>query len=203
MGFSIGRFIGSIAPAIGGLFGGPVGAIVGAGIGSALNEPERPVGRALAPAQQRQLPVAPTSVVPTAVNRIPFAALPTTTRLPSLAGFGGPLVRGAAALATGFAVSDFFGNGNGRSQISIILAKARQTFGPGVTKRKIIAAAKACGIDVAAGTFGLDPREICVVIIAGSGRRRRGISAADVRRTRRTIRFVNSVRKDLKKLSMR
>lgn len=200
MGFSIGRFIGSIAPFLGASVGGPLGAAVGLGVSSALAEPARPAGRALTPAQAPQVAVRPTSVVPT-TNRLSFAALPSTT---SIAGFSAtPLLRGAAQIATGFGLSELFdsnGGGGGRSKISQILAQARQTFGAGVTKRKIIAAAKTCGIDVASATFGIDARDVCTVIIAGAGRRRRGVSAADIRRTRRTIRFVNSLRKDLKKI---
>lgn len=194
MGFSIGRFIGSIAPGIGAILGGPVGAILGAGVAGALNEPARPIGRVTTPAAP-QPPVSPTSVGPT--------VQPQAFRFPSVqtASFS-PLVRGAAQIATGFGLSEFFNGGNGcppRTELQLILAQARANV-RGATKRKIIAAAKACGIDIAAGTFGLDPRQICLVIVTGAGRRRRGISAADVRRTRRTIRFVNSLRKDLKKL---
>jgi len=70
-----------------------------------------------------------------------------------------------------------------------------------VTRNKIIEASKACGLEVAANTFGLDMREVCLVVVKGRTRRRRGVSAADIRRTKRTINFASKIRKDLKALA--
>ena len=67
-----------------------------------------------------------------------------------------------------------------------------------MTKNNIIDAAKTCGIDIAASTFGLDVTEICFVVLKGRSRRRRGISAADIRRTKRVIKFNKSLTKDLR-----
>jgi len=99
-------------------------------------------------------------------------------------------------------VLPIFGGGNGgQNPISVILAKARAATGGPVTRNKIIEAAKACGLEVAAQTFGLDVREICLVVVKGRTRRRRGVSAADIRRTKRTIGFASKIRKDLKALA--
>jgi len=194
MGFSIGRLIGSIAPGLGGILGGIPGAILGQGISAALTPPPKLVGRQTSPAAPAPV-VAATSVTP----------FPQATFSPSggRRGFAAsPVIRGAAAGGVGAAIVDFglgFFDGNGGSEISDVLATARSNV-RGATKKKIIAAAKACGIDTAAATFGLDPRQVCLVIVSGAGRRRRGVSAADIRRTKRTLRFVSSLRKDLKKI---
>lgn len=87
--------------------------------------------------------------------------------------------------------------GNGES-VSDILKLAREETGRSVTKNKIIDAAKACGIDLAASTFGISKDQVCIVIVAGRSRRSRGISAADIRRTRRVIRFNKGLTKQLK-----
>ncbi len=97
--------------------------------------------------------------------------------------------------------SIFSGGGNGQNPISVILAKARAATGGPVTRNKIIEAAKACGLEVAGQTFGLDIREVCLVVVKGRTRRRRGVSAADIRRTKRTIGFASKIRKDLKALA--
>ncbi len=85
--------------------------------------------------------------------------------------------------------------------LSEILLRAKEATGRRVTKRDIIHAAKHCGIELAAETFGISTMDVCQIVAAGAPRRRRGISAADLRRTRSTIRKVNTIRKDLKLLS--
>jgi len=200
MGFNIGRFIGQIAPFVGAALGGPIGGALGLGVSSALADDTRPaatVGRVtqpgpvsapFSPLQFQGFPGPATSIGPgfqTAAFRLP----------PGL----GPIIGGGAAGA----IPSFFGggNGNGKSPISMILAKARAATGGPVTRNKIIDAAKVCGLEVAAQTFGLEVREVCLVVVKGRTRRRRGVSAADVRRTKRTIGFASKIRKDLKALA--
>lgn len=208
MGFSIGRFLGKIAgPIIGAIIPGPLGGVIGGAISAG-------VGGASPPGRVTTPPPAPATV--TTTQTVPFAAptrsfqsSPTRFRGPtSFVGGGGTdlLLRGARGLgkaAGGAALVEgalnLFGGGSGDA-ISEILAQARQNV-RGATKNKIIAAAKVCGISLAAETYGLSDTQICQVIVAGRTRRRRGISAADIRRTKRTIRFVSSLRKDLKKVS--
>ena len=200
MGFNIGRFIGAIAPAVGGAFGGPVGGAIGLGVQAALasDSPSAAatVGRTTQPGPVSISPVAtsqfqgggffPSSTGPT------FASL---SRLPSV----------IRDIGTGIGLSSlpsiFNGGGNGNNPISIILAKARAATGGPVTRNKIIEASKACGLETAAATFGLDMREVCLVVVKGRTRRRRGVSAADIRRTKRTIGFASKIRKDLKVLA--
>lgn len=200
MGFSIGRFLGSVAGSIGSIVTGIPGAILG-GIASGFDSPAAPaqaatIGRATLPGpitaslppstQFGGFPVAPTSIAPS----FQTAAL-------------APILRGAGAIATGVGIGEmiFGGNGNGKSPTSRILAKARAATGGPVTRNKIIDAAKTCGLETAASTFGLDVREVCLVVVKGRTRRRRGVSAADIRRTKRTIGFASRIRKDLKKLA--
>ncbi len=85
----------------------------------------------------------------------------------------------------------------GIGTISLILQRAKENTGRRVTRREIIQAAKVCGIETAAATFGLSVTDVCQVVAMGAPRRRRGISAADLRRTRSTIRKVSTIRKDL------
>jgi len=199
MGFNIGRFFKKIAgPLIGGFIGGPVGAVVGGGISQAFGS-DAPEAAATAGRQTQPGPVsqpaliagAPSGRFIQASSVVPVAA--SLAKLPSALG----------ALGTGLGALSLFGGGsNGSSNpISIILAKARAATGGPVTRNKIIDAAKVCGLEIAAQTFGLDVREVCMVVVKGRSRRRRGVSAADIRRTKRTINFASKIRKDLKVLA--
>jgi hypothetical protein len=195
MGFSIGKFIGAVAPFVGGVLAGPAGAILGAGISAGLAPDPAPVpARAVTPQRQPQLPfIASTQISPTPFRAAGFGV--TRRRVGTLAGAVGGLLAGPA-------VELFGGMFGGQETVGDILAQARQTFGRGVTRNKIIAAAKACGIDQAAATFGISVTQVCKVIVAGGSRRRRGISAADIRRTRRTLRTVKNIRADLKSIRL-
>ena len=203
MGFSIGRFLAGVAPKIlgtlGGAFGGPGAAELGTRVGEGfqavesrgriptVRNPQTLPGRQLTP-QGASLGftsqqfggggLVPTSIGPSFASAIPRF-----------------LGRGGTAL-------QLFGGGNGNgSPVSRILQKAREATGGAVTRNKIIDAVKACGIETTADTFGLDIREVCLVVVKGRTRRRRGVSAADVRRTKRTIHFASKIRKDLKVLA--
>jgi len=200
MGFSIGRFLGSIAPAIGSLFG-PVGAIVGVGVSSALGPSSSP---AAAAATGRATQPGPISTQVAALSPQfmgggqPSSIAPTMASLARL-----PAVIRDVGIGLGISsVLPIFNGGDGqKSPISAILAKARAATGGPVTRNKIIDAAKTCGLEIAASTFGLEVREVCLVVVKGRTRRRRGVSAADIRRTKRTIHFASKVRKDLKALA--
>lgn len=200
MGFSIGSFLGSIAPIVGGIFGGPVGAAIGGAVGAGFaSQSSAPsvVGRQTAPIMQR--PQQLTSVVPVPVNvpRVGFA--------PSrFSGGGGTqtLTGGIVGGVARGAVSMFGAGVAAGGIVSEILQRSRESVGRGVTKKKIIAAAKTCGIGLAADSFGISESDVCRVIVSGAGRRRRGISAADVRRTKRTLRFVKKIKADVKSIRL-
>lgn len=85
--------------------------------------------------------------------------------------------------------------------ISNILKLASQACGRRITRRDVIMAVKHCGIDVASQSMCMPVRHVCQIVARGMPRRRRGISAADMRRTRSTIRKVNTIRKSLKTLA--
>ncbi len=201
MGFSIGSFIGAIAPAIGAAFG-PIGAAIGGAVGAGFAPAPTAVsvvGRQTQPSMQFPQQMSSVVPVPVSVPRIGFAG----TRQPGTAGFGvqrrrvgltGAVARGALGL---------FGSGVGTGLVvSEILQRARENSGQRVTRNKIIDSAKACGIELTADTFGLSESDVCKVIVAGRSRRRRGVSAADVRRTKRTLRFVRTIKKDLKGIKL-
>ena len=198
MGFSIGKFIGSIAPFVGGAIAGPIGAVLGAGISSGFGSsapapaPAPIPARAVTPQGPQFAPSSLTSVAPTP-NPFNVQRRRVATFLPAAG-------RAAAAGGIGGAIVSMFGGGG--ESVGDILRQARETFGRGVTKNKIINAAKFCGIESAADTFGISDTQLCKVIVSGRTRRRRGISAADIRRTRRTLRTVKSIRADLKSIRL-
>jgi len=199
MGFSIGSVLGGLLPIVGGIFGGPVGAAIGGAVGAGFAKPTAAapiVGRQTQPAVT--VPQAMTSIVPVpqfaagggGIN-ISFGNGGRQAR--TFAGGGGDrTLRGGVLTQFGRAV------GVGGGPIAEILADARAFTGGPVTKNAIIASAKVCGIDITSDTFGLTDGDVCRVIVAGRTRRRRGISAADIRRTKRTIGFVKRLTKDLK-----
>lgn len=198
MGFNIGSFLGAIAPIVGGALFGRTGAAIGGAIGAGFAPAPQAlavVGRATQPTMI--LNAAMTSIVPVPVNvpRIGFAP----TRQPGTGGFDvqrrrvgltGTIARGALGMFSGGVLAG--------TVVSEILQRARENSGQRVTRNKIIDSARACGIELTASTFGLSESDVCKVIVAGRSRRRRGVSAADVRRTKRTLRFVRGIKKDLK-----
>ena len=84
-----------------------------------------------------------------------------------------------------------------RKQFILMTARAAN---PGATAKKIIRSARECGIELAAATFGLNVLDVCFLIAQPPTRRSRGISAADMRRTRSTVRKVLTISKDLSAL---
>ena len=114
-----------------------------------------------------------------------------------------PAVKKAIPFIVGAVVGEQIGtNGTalvpGRRQQILAVARANS---PGATSKKIIRAAKECGIEIAAATFGLDVISVCFLLAQPASRRSRGISAAEMRRTRSTIRKVSTIQKQLKALS--
>ncbi len=198
MGFSIGSFLGSIAPIAGAAFGGPVGAALGTAVAAGFAPSPQAVsvvGRQTQPVmfQPQQL----TSVVPVPFSVQRFAPQPRNGF--GTAGFGVQRRRVGFVAGAARAVGPLFAAGFGAGAVvSDILNRARENSGQRVTKNKIIDSARACGIELTADTFGLSETDVCKVIVAGRSRRRRGVSAADVRRTKRTLRFVRNIKKDLK-----
>lgn len=197
MGFSIGGFLGSIAPLVGSLFG-PVGAALGTAVGAGL-----------APQAPSQGPRVAASV-PAAQRFLSAGQLGAQRVTSRFSGVGLQGDRGRAEQVqlrvpfprVGPGISGVGVATGVVSVISAILMRAREFTGRPVSARKIRDAAKFCGLDVAASMFGLSTEEVCQIIIA-KRHRRRGISASDLRRTRSTIRKINTMRKSLKKLGAR
>ena len=198
MGFSIGSFLGAAAPLIGSAFG-PIGAAIGAGIGAGfapVPQAQSVVGRQTQPVMFQPQQLASIVPVPFGGQR-QFAAQPRNGF--GTGGFGVQRRRvGFAGPVARLALPMFGAGVTAGAVISDILQRARENSGQRVTKNKIIDSARACGIELTADTFGLSESDVCKVIVAGRSRRRRGVSAADVRRTKRTLRFVRSIKKDLK-----
>ncbi len=108
-----------------------------------------------------------------------------------------PIISSGVGAVAGTAVAGFlgFGNGNGTP-----LSRARDSSGRRVTRRQVITAARVCGIETAAQSFGLSVTELCTIVSKGMPRRSRGISSSDMRRTRSTLRKMATMRKTLKPL---
>jgi len=101
----------------------------------------------------------------------------------------GALLRPGAALLAGAGV------------VAELLRASREATGLAVNAKKIRESVRVCGIELTAQTFGLTESEICTIVVSIRKRRARGISAADLRRTRSTIRKVHNIQHDLKALS--
>lgn len=166
---------------IGSLIGGPLG--IGAALGSQI-------GGIIAPRQTQAFtaggPAAQTPFLPTGgFGLAGLGTMPAVGRamLPSMAGmFGGE--RNFCPPAT-------------ISPLRMILCEASNNVQRRVTAKQIIEAARVCGLEVAAQTFGLDVTQVCTVVVTRRRRRGRGISATDLRRTRSTIRKVVAIQDDL------
>ena len=164
----MGFSIGGLLGGLAPIIGGAFGGPIGAAVGGV-------VGSAFAPR--------PPSVAP---------PIPTVTRA------GGEIIGPFSAIGSALGL-----RGNGgcpprpKTRLQMILEEARE-FQCGATRNKIIDAAKFCGIDQAADVFGLGTDDICFVVIQGKTQRRRGISAANIRTTRRVVRFNKKLSKDLK-----
>ena len=203
MGFNIGSLVGAVAPALGAVLGGAPGFAIGNLIGAGAQAVDPPrqqaaVGRATQPGP---VSVTATSVVPP-MTMLPMPAVSQAAPSMAMAATVPQVIRRGAEFALGTGLGYMMnGNGNGHSPLQQILARARQATGGPVTRNKIIDAAKTCGLQTAAQTFGISVQDVCQVVVRGRTRRRRGISAADIRRTKRTINFASKIRKDLKALA--
>lgn len=173
------RILPIAGPALGSALGGPIGGT----IAGAIFAPPPP-SPTFAPQQPAPLPVASFGNFPQTAPQTGTVrrTLPTQT---TVVGMGA-----LPAVARGV------------TRVGQIVARSSQALGRRVTSNEIVAAAIACGIDLAAQTFFLDETEVCELIVAKRKRRRaRGISAADLRRTRATIRKVSTIRKQIRALS--
>jgi len=128
-----------------------------------------------------------------------FAPRPAQAALPSILGPSvGPIIgRGAGLLGAGRLIT---GAVVGALSLKELLDIARSFTGKPVSRQKVVDAVKHCGITLAAQMFGLSETEICEIVISKGRRRGRGISAADMRRTRSTIRKVHNISHDLQRL---
>ncbi len=217
----VGEFIGGL---IGGVIGQgnpaavTAGSAIGGAVGDLISGAQPSVGVTAAQAGLLSGGFAgPTTSTGTSVG--PAVGVPSGFGGVAQAGFVGPAARaGAAVLPTILPriVDQFIerpgpvpaataqlpfmtGTRKTMTRKQFILATARAN-NPGATAKKIIRSARECGIELAAATFGLDVMSVCFLIAQPPTRRARGISAADLRRTRSTLRKVGNIQRDLSKL---
>ncbi len=129
-----------------------------------------------------------TSIGPATAIDVGITALPVIARAiqPVVARIAGQPGAGLAAGVPGAGPRQMT-----RKQFILLTARANN---PGATAKKIIRSARECGIELAAATFGLSVLDVCFLIAQPPTRRSRGISAADIRRTRATMRKVNGLK---------
>jgi len=203
-----------IGGVLGGAVGGPVGAAVGARLGGAIINGQSTSTAPIAP--NRGFPAGPSilgspTFAPPIQAGFDFAPAPVVREVGRIVG---PAIArelgqrflgdrgGLPAVTNGSTVAvPRMGTGvvcKPVSEREIILMQAR-AHSPGATARKIVLAAKACGMDVAAGMHGLSVRDVCFLVINMPRRRAKGISARDMRTTNRTLRGIDRVRKNAKR----
>ena len=85
----------------------------------------------------------------------------------------------------------------GRQLITGLLSVAGATLGRRVTANSVLSLVRELGIVAAAAALGLTAVEVAQIIAARPRRRRRGITAAQIATTRRTIRKVTSIQRAL------
>jgi len=108
-----------------------------------------------------------------------------------------PAVLQQTRMTPGSAVGLAIGTG---LTIMELLRASRAFTGRPVNAKKIRDSVKFCGIERTADAFGLSETDVCQIALSARKRRSRGISAADLRRTRSTIRKVTTIGKQLKSL---
>lgn len=79
------------------------------------------------------------------------------------------------------------------SMIRNILARASATIGKRITRKNAVALVKRIGLEAAALALGISILEMAQVVASAPTRRARGISGGDMKRTRRTLRKINSL----------
>jgi len=196
--------------ALGGAIGGPLGAALGSRAGAAIIGGATSVAPITAQTAGLVLggivPGTPTFAPPIGAsfdtgNFLPIArtvapfALPVAKELTRRFLERGPAVPGSLVTLPGPG-GQVVCKPVSRREIVLLTAKAHS---PGATARKIIRAAKECGMEIAAGMFGLPILDVCFLVINQPRRRAKGISARGMRTTNRTLRGIDRVRRNAKK----
>lgn len=190
MGFSIGSIIGAAGNA---LTGGISGALT-AGISSIFGGSSRgalPLGVPSGVRIRKGNHRGPGTVDPN-VGPSSFIADPRGSRFLTQPDFPQVSQFGTFGLTRGTALAV-----QGAGALAMLFALSRERTGQPVNRKKVAAAVRHCGIGLAADLFQLSETEICRIVISRGRRRGRGISAADLRRTRSTIRKVKNISRDL------
>ena len=146
------------------------GAILGGPVGGAVSAAGGALTRSLAPQPQ----LAPTSVAVMPPRIGGSQTGPTAT----------PVIGSAVAIA-------------GRTVIQGLLSMAGATLGKRVTASSVLSLTRELGLVAAASALGLTTVEVAQIIATKPRRRRRGITAAQIATTRRTIRKVTSIQRAL------
>ncbi len=167
MGFSIGRFLGSIAqvaaPILGAVIGGPAGALLGTAVAGGISAGFGPTASQVGP--------------------VPLLSSVAFPRIPSLPG---PTVTPTGAIVP------FIAGGAG-ALIRALLARASAFIGNRVSRDRVLSLVRDLGLAATAAALGLSVVEVAQIIAARPRRRRRGITASQLATTKATIRRVHSI----------
>ena len=85
-----------------------------------------------------------------------------------------------------------------RGAIAAMLKLASAKIGRRITRSSVVSLVKRIGLQAAALALGLSVAEMASIVASAPARRARGISASDVKRTKRTLRKINSIACQLK-----
>lgn len=120
---------------------------------------------------------------------------------PSVAMAAAP-VSGATGVGTaGAGVAGRIGTAMGTTARAIIGSKIFQAIGRRVTPKNAIRLIKRVGIEAAAVALGITVAELAQYTLEAPSYRRRGISSADIRRTRATLRKIGSIACQVKEVT--
>lgn len=170
MGFSIGRFLGSIARTV-------VSAavpIIGPAISSAFERPTR-AQQIFQPPMRAPLPAPSPLLLPVG---LPAGAFRFGSQI-------GPTVQRAGALVPFVA--------GARGLIAVLLGRASASIGSRITSARVLSLVRDLGLAAAAAALGLTAIEVAQILAAKPKRRRRGITASQLATTKATIRRVHSI----------
>ena len=104
----------------------------------------------------------------------------------------GPTIRRAALVpAVPFAVAGV------RGLIAGLLGRASAAIGKRMTRQSVVALINSLGLTAAAAALGLSVEEAAQIFASTPKRRRRGISARDIRTTKRVVGFTRRLQHDL------
>lgn len=164
----------------------------------------QPVGFSLAGLGQQLvsdigIPFLASQILPRTPAIIPVASVGPRVPIDPFGPFPDPVTgRTVGAQQTALVAPMLGGLRAARQGISALLSLAGAKIGRRITRSNAVGLVKRIGLEAAAIALGLSIAEMATVVASAPTRRARGISASDVKRTKRTLRKINSIACQLK-----